>query len=165
MLSVPLEEERFNLNLKADNIIIWIELLTEVNLWTYDQRLVIYLDETGFVLSSSAKCPKLKVIICKEESDTINYIVPRSDQHATAIVAISAKGNKFKPVLLHIYKTLASDAEKCFFYKSAYYYQSNNAFVNKYINEDYMNRAIIPEILKIDKELSEEQRKTAIIVD
>ena len=163
ILSVPLEEERFNVN--ANEIIKWIELLTEVNLCSYDPRLVINLDETGFGSSSSSKVPKLKVIVCKEESDTINYMIPRTDQHVTAIVAISAKGKMFKPALLHRNKTLAPDAEKCFFYKGAYYYQSKNAFVNKGIYEDYINRAIIPEILKIYEELPEEQRKAAIIVD
>ena len=163
IMSVPLEEERFNVT--EEDVVKWIELLTEVNLCSYDPRLIINLDETGFGSSSGSKSPKLKVIVCKEESDTINYLVPRTDQHVTAIVAISAKGKMFKPALLHRNKTLAPDAEKCFFYKGAYYYQSKNAFVNKAIYEDYINREIIPEILKIYQTLPEEQRKAALIVD
>ena len=161
--SVPLEEERFNVT--AEEINKWIKLLIDVNIVSYDPRLVINLDETGFGSSSNSRAPKLTVIVCKEEEDNVNYMVPRTDQHVTAIVAISAKGEMLKPALIHRNKTLAHDAEKCFFFKGAYYYQSKNAFVNKGIYEDYIKRELIPRISEVYAELPEEQQRAVLLVD
>ena len=57
-----------------------------------------------------------------EESETINYMVPRTYQYVTTIVTISTKGMIYKPVLHH--KKNVLDAENRSFCKGAYFQKS-----------------------------------------
>ena len=97
-----------------------------------------------------------------EESETINYMVPRTYQYVTTIVTISTKGMIYKPVLHH---------------KKMYWMQKTVPFAKEHISKNHKMYLLTKAFMKTNEQssysryfenqlnLPKKRRKAVIFVD
>lgn len=160
----PMEEERCSVTPQLVNE--WFELLTQLDVDSIDPSLLINIDESGYGGTTKNKNEKRIVVVSLDvDVSNLQYAIPRTERHITAVCTITAQRKFLKPILIHSNKTLSYDARQCTFYTNAYYEHTKTAFISTIIYERYFINEIIPYIENRRIELNNPDARAAVIVD